>query len=72
LIDRRGAPTVAILPGAAEATVGARDLRGMSTPAALLALAIRPTHRVVVASSTQGVAARLLGARQVTRDRRAA
>jgi glycosyltransferase involved in cell wall biosynthesis len=66
LTDRRGAPTVALMPGAGPVD-GARDLRGMSTAAALAHLAMRPAHRVVVASRRQGLAARLLGVRQVTR-----
>jgi len=68
-VDRRGAPTVAFMPGAAGPAVdGARDLRGMSSLAALAALAVRPAHRVVAASAAQGLTARLLGARQVTRS----
>jgi hypothetical protein len=64
-MDRRGAPTVALLPGAAGSLEGARDLRGMSTAAALAELARHPCEVAVAASRRQGLAARLVGVRTV-------
>ena len=68
MIDRQGRPTVAVLPGVAGPVADARDLRDMSSAAALAELALRPAHRAVVSSWRQGLVARLLGVRQVTRD----
>ena len=69
MVDRRGAPTVALMPGTPGPAVdGARDLRGMSNVVALAELAVRPAHRVVVASTGQGLTARLLGVPEVTRS----
>ena len=68
MIDRQGEPTVAVLPGVAGLVADARDLRDMSSAAALAELALRPAHRAVVSSWRQGLVARLLGVRQVTRD----
>ena len=56
------------MPGVAGPVAEARDLRDMSSAAALAQLALRPAHRAVVSSWRQGVVARLLGVRQVTRD----
>jgi glycosyltransferase involved in cell wall biosynthesis len=67
-VGRRGAPTVALLPGTATSVPGAQDLRDMPTRAALIQLAMKPPHHAIVASRAQGVVVRLLGARVVTRD----
>jgi glycosyltransferase involved in cell wall biosynthesis len=67
MVDRRGARTIALLPGTLGSVDGAWDLRDMSTVLALAHLATRPTDRAVVASWRQGLAARLVGVRQVTR-----
>ena len=67
LVDRNGRPSVALLPGTAESLNGTRDLRDMSTSAALARLALQPTQRAVAGSRRQAVAARLIGVAQVTR-----
>ena len=61
MTDRRGAPTVALSPGAGGSVDGAWDLRGLSTIAALARLAIRPSHDAIVASRPHALAARLVG-----------
>jgi hypothetical protein len=68
LVDRHGLPTTALLPGAKGNGNGARDLRTLSTSRALAQLALRPSHTAVVGSLRLGLAARLLGAREVIRD----
>jgi glycosyltransferase involved in cell wall biosynthesis len=67
MVDRGGASTVALLPGAPGSGDGALDLRDVATARALVRLAARPTHRVVAASPVQALGARLVGVHEVTR-----
>jgi glycosyltransferase involved in cell wall biosynthesis len=66
LVDRRGVPTVALLPGTSSSSDHARDLRDVSMTRALAQLAWRPTHVVEAPSRAVGLAARALGAREVS------
>jgi GT2 family glycosyltransferase len=72
LVDRKGEPTVAVLPGARADGSQTRDLRNVSGARALASLAWRPTHAAIAASPLQAVAARLAGVREVRRNGAAA
>jgi hypothetical protein len=66
-----GAPSVALLPGAAAATTlaGAVDLRGRSLPGALVRLMLHPTGRALVAGRPAAMAVRALGIEPVRAPR---